>query len=185
MLVLALDLATKSGVALGKAGERPHSFSERLRGPEDEPERAFKKLGIMLRDIFMVNAVDLVVVEAPMSMGGMLEQDDKSPRGFRFRSNPETILILQGLYAVTFGICGPYGIRCKKANVQTVRKHVVGAARPTDPKNAVINRLHQIGYLDRDCRDDNRADAVALHIWASDTFGKPATRDLHLFGGAA
>ena len=185
MQILALDLATRSGFALGEAGQRPTSFSERLRAPDDEPERAFKRLGIKLRDILSTTAVDLVAVEAPMQMGGMVEADEKSERGFRFKSNPQTILILQGLYAVVFGICGPYGIRCVKGNVQKVRKHLLGAARPTDPKAAVINRLHQIGYLDRDCRDDNRADAVALHIWASDVFGKPATRELHLFGGIA
>jgi hypothetical protein len=183
-IVLAIDAATNSGFAIGSAGVAPRSWSQRLKGSGDDPERAFRKMGIVLRDLFSVEKPDLVVVEAPMSMGGMVEADESSPRGFKFKSNPETIYMLTGLVAVVFGICGPYGISCRKANVQAVRKHVVGKARPNDPKRAVLERLWQIGYLPRDVKDDNRGDAVALHIWASDALCKPATRELHMFGGA-
>lgn len=181
MRLLAVDAATTSGFALGAAGVVPRSWSQRLKGVDDDPERAFKKMGISLRDLFSVEKPDLVVIEAPMSMGGMVALDEQSPRGFKFKSSPETIYLLTGLVAVVFGICGPYGIPCRKAHVQAVRKHVVGKARPSDPKRAVLERCWQIGYLPRDVRDDNRADAVALHIWASDTLCKPATRELHLF----
>ncbi|MBS4016787.1 MAG: hypothetical protein KGZ68_01000 [Dechloromonas sp.] len=179
-IVLAIDAATKVGFALGEAGKAPRSWSQRLKDGDDDPERAFKKLGITLRDLFMVEKPDLVIVEAPIQMGAMIEADSAAPRGFKFKSNPETIYLLTGLVAGVFTICGPYGIRCRKANVQAVRKHVVGKARPADPKKAVLERCWQIAYLPRDCRDDNRADAIALHIWASDHLCKPATRELHL-----
>lgn len=180
MRILAVDAATRCGFAIGPAGAAPKSWSERLRSGDDEPERAFKRMGIILRDLFALDRPDLVVIEAPMSMGGMVEADENSPRGFKFKSNPETIYMLTGLVAVVFGICGPYGVRARKVNVQTVRKHFLGVARPEDPKRAVLTQCHRLGWMPKDCRDDNRADACALHCYASDAWCKPATRELHL-----
>ncbi len=180
MRVLAIDAATRCGFAIGEAGKAPRSWSEVLKDRDDEPQRAFKKLGIHLRDLFMVEKPNLVVVEAPIDMGAMIEIDPTAPRGFRAKSNPKTAFLLTGLVGGVFTICGPYGIKCRKARVQTVRAHFLGRGRHTNPKRAVLERCWQIGYLPRDCRDDNRADAVALHIWASDHLCKPATRELHL-----
>lgn len=179
-LVLAIDAATRCGFAMGEAGKAPRSWSQRLKDGDDDPERAFKKFGIALRDLFALEKPDLVVVEAPMSMGGMIETDETKPRGFKFKSNPDTIYMLVGLVGGVFTICGEHGIRARKANVQAVRKHVVGKARPEDPKKVVLKRCWQIGYLPRDCHDNNRSDAIALHIWASDHLCKPTTRELHL-----
>lgn len=164
--ILALDLATNAGFAMGNSGDKPTSWSKRLKSPEDDPERAFKKLGIELRDIFALDKPDLVIVEAPMSMGGMVRKDDESERGFKFTSNPNTIYMLTGLVGVVFGICGPYGIQARKANVQQVRKNFLGMARPPEPKRAVLDRCYQLGWLPRDCRDDNRADSLALWMFA-------------------
>ncbi len=164
MRILALDLATKAGFAMGRAGEKPRAWSKRLRTSEDAPERAFKRLGIELRDLFTLELPDLVVVEAPLA-GGLIGN-----------SNMATVYQLNGLVGGVFTICGPYGIRCIKANVQTVRKHVVGRARPDNPKKAVLDRCKALGYLPPECFDDNIADAVAMHIWASDTEGRPALR---------
>ena len=113
-----------------------------------------------------------------MNLGGMIEKDETSDRGFKFKSKPETIYLLGGLVATVHGICGPYGIRCINAKVQTVRKHFLGVGRPIDAKKAVIARCHQLRLIPIDRKDDNEADAVAMHVWASDNFGKPATKDL-------
>jgi len=172
--ILALDLATNAGFALGDSNGKPTSWSKRLKSPEDEPERAFKKLGIELRDVFALETPDIVVVEAPMSMGGMVKLDEESDRGFKFTSNPNTIYMLTGLVGVVFGICGPYGIMARKANVQKVRKDFLGVSRPKDPKRVVLDRCHQLGWLERSCRDDNRADALALWSWACGEFGRSA-----------
>lgn len=184
MLILAIDAATNCGFAMGKAGDRPRTWSRRLKAPADDPERAFKKLGIEMRDVFCVERPDLVVVEAPILMGAMAKADPETGE-VKFRSSPQANYLLTGLVGVVFGICGPYGVRAIKANVQSVRLHVLGKGRPADPKRAVLERMWLIGYLDKDCRDDNRADAAALHVWASDVHGKPATRSLHLFGEGA
>lgn len=166
MNILALDLATNAGFAIGDSNGKPTSWSKPLKSSDHDPERAFAKLGIILRDIFEGDKPDLVVVEAPMSMGGMVRADNNNERGFSFTSNPNTIYMLTGLVGVVFGICGPYGIKARKANVQQVRKHFLGVARPHEPKRAVLNRCHQLGWLPRDCKDDNRADALALWMYA-------------------
>lgn len=182
MLILACDLATNAGFAIGNAGEKPRSWSKRLRSTDDDPERAFKRLGIDLRDLFMMEKPDLIVVEAPISMGGMVERDDKNPRGFKFKSKPETIYILTGLVGVVFGIAGPYGIAARKVNVQTVRRHFLGVARPADPKKATVARCHMLGLMPRDCKDDNRADAIALHDYAAATYARAIPSQLILHG---
>ena len=185
MRILTLDLATRSGFAVGPAGTIERAGSKRFRDPEDEPERAFRKFGCFLRDEFTIDLPDLVVIEAPMNMGGMVEADEKSERGFKFKSKPETIYLLTGLVAVAHGICGPYGVRAINVGVQKVRKHFLGVSRPSDPKKAVVARCHLLGLMPKNERDDNKADAIAMHVWASDTYGRPATRDLHFYGETA
>ena len=176
MLIMSLDLATKTGFCISdtSASKPTRSGSIRLKDGEDEPERAFRKLGIWLRDQFSVEMPDLVVCEAPVNLGAFVESAPESERGFRFRTNPSTVYLLSGLVAVTFGICGPYGVRCVKANVQTVRKHFVGVARPPDPKKVVIARCQQLRWVDATCRDDNQCDALAAWSWAAGNFGSRA-----------
>lgn len=185
MKILALDLATNAGFAFGDSSSKPSSWSKQLKSSDDEPERAFKKLGIELRDRFTFDKPDFVVVEAPMSMGGMVRRDEQDERGFKFTSNPSTIYLLTGLVGVVFGICGPYGIPARKANVQQVRKHFLGVARPQDPKQAVLNRCYQIGWLDRDCRDNNRGDALALFEYAAAHYARRQPTELMMFNEAA
>ena len=184
MIVCALDLAVKTGFAIGRAGERPRAGSIRLKDPEDAPIRALKRLGIWIRDQWTIEIPDLVVVEAPMNIGAAV--DWKASEGKpSFRSNPETIALLQRLVGGVETLCGPYGLRVIEGNVQTVRKHVLGVARPQNPKAAVLDRCKLLGYLPKDSKDTDAADAIALHIWASDVHCRVVPKDLHLFGERA
>jgi len=182
MKIFALDLATTTGFAIGDTGGAPLSGSVRLKTSDDEPERAFKKLAQFLRDHFSANTYDLVIVEAPVNIGAFVQSAPESERGFKFTSNPATIYLLSGLAAVAYGISGCYGFRCVKANVQQVRKHFLGVARPENPKQAVVARCKQLRYIPTDCRDDNQADACALWDFAASHYGRAATASV--FGGA-
>lgn len=184
MNIFALDLATSTGFALGEAGRSPMSGAVRLKSSDDEPERAFRKLAQFLRDHFEVQRFDLVIVEAPVNIGAFVQSAPESERGFKFTSNPSTIYLLSGLAAVAFGVCGCYGIRCVKGNVQQVRKHFLGISRPENPKQAVIARCKQLRYVPADCRDDNRADACALWDYAASHYGRVATASLFAGNGA-
>jgi hypothetical protein len=173
MKILAIDAATNCGFAWGDSNGRPFSVSERLRTKEDDPERAFKNIGRAVRNFLEVEQPELVIIEAAINLGGMVELDPQSERGFRFKSKQETIYILCGLVGAAVAICGCYGIPAKKANVQTVRKDFLGVARPENPKLAVLSQCIRLGWLERDCNDDNRGDALALWSFAC---GKYASR---------
>jgi Holliday junction resolvasome RuvABC endonuclease subunit len=169
LIILAIDAATRCGFAMGRIGSTPASWSDRLRSPDDPPSRAARKMGIVLRDLFSTNRLDVVYIEQPVR-GGM-----------NMQTNANTILVLQGLYMAVHAICGPYGVRAIEAHVQTVRKHFVGVARPDNPKRAVLERCYALGWLERDCEDDNRADALALwsfacHQQVERGYTAPATR---------
>ena len=157
--ILALDVATKTGAAYGPSDGTPTSWTWKLKTPDDTPTRAARRLGIELRDFLTASTVDLIVVEAPIAPGAITN------------TNANTIRLLHGLSMVVHGIAGPYGIRCEEANVQTVRKRFLGVARPADPKAAVLAQCKSLCWLDSDCRDDNRADALALWSFAASQYG--------------
>ena len=139
---------------MGRIGSTPASWSDRLKASDDPPSRAARKMGVVLRDLFSANLPDAVYIEQPVR-GGM-----------NMQTNANTLLVLQGLYMAVHAICGPYGVRTSESHVQTVRKHFVGAARPENPKKAVLERCYALGWLEPDCKDDNRADALALWSFA-------------------
>lgn len=159
MRILALDVATKTGAAYGPADGIPTSWSWKLKTPDDIPTKAARQLGIELRDFLGSSKVELIVIEAPIAPGALSH------------TNGNTIRLLHGLSMVVHGIAGPYGIRCIEANVQTVRKHFLGAARPENPKAHVLQRCKALGWLDVDCKDDNRADALSLWSFAAAQHG--------------
>lgn len=184
MRALALDLATETGFVNALAGDRkPRCGSWKLKRPGDEAARAYRKLGQFLRDEMILERPEIVFIEAPVNIGAFLERDDEAPKGARFKTSSETISMLHGLVAVVHAICGGcYGIRCVQANVQSVRKHFLGAARPQDPKKAVVDRCHALGYLPRENRNHNIGDALALWDYGCATHCRTAPAALHLFG---
>jgi hypothetical protein len=181
MLIMALDIATKLGFCIGRAGEKPRVGSVRLKSPNHPPSRACRQLGIWLRDQFSFERPELVIIEAPVNIGAMIDwkKDGEKPT---FRSTPETISLLHRLVGGAETICGPYGVRCVDANVQTVRKHFIGRARVENPKQAVLERCKLLGYVERDFADTDAADAIALWDWACATHARAAQRPFALYG---
>jgi hypothetical protein len=181
MHLMALDIAVKLGFAIGEAGTTPRSGSVRLKSPEDDPSRACRRFGIWLRDEFSLRIPDLVIIEAPVNIGAFIDWKDDGRKPM-FRSNPQTISLLHRLIGGVETLCGPYGVRCVSANVQTVRKHFLGAARPSEPKKAVVARCHQLGLMPRDCKDDNRGDSLALFEYGAAHYARAIPSQLILHG---
>jgi hypothetical protein len=157
--ILALDLATKTGFAIGPAHAVPRSGSWRLKDGEDPPERAFKRLMIRMRDEFMLETPDLIVLEKPMF---------NNSQG---RTNSSTLYLLQGLIAVAVATAGVYEIRCVQVSVASVRTAILGRGKKIgDQKRLTLDNLKLRGALPADCFDTDRSDATAIHIYASGQF---------------
>lgn len=150
-LILTLDLATRTGFCIGRRGEQPRFGNWTLKLPEDNQDRASRKLGCLLRDEFTVAKPDLVVHESPLNPSVKLGRGD----------SVNSVTLAWILTGAVGGVCGPYGVRMKRANVQTVRKAVLGTARPENPKQAALDFVNALGFR---TRDDNEADAIVMWL---------------------
>ena len=158
--ILALDLAQATGVAWGPAGQAPEVVKVTLRKKTDDLALGFKNIGYFLRDrfVFPANIPDLIVVEAPLE-GGQL--------------GAKQIMSGWGLYAAVEGVAAVYSIPCRAIHASSVRSHLCGRANFGDreaTKRAVIQRCRMLKLIPAHCDDDNKADAAALHYYASCKF---------------
>lgn len=176
-LILALDLATRTGFASGAPGAVPRSGFLKLKDAEDAQSRAARNLGCFLRDELSVTRPDLVVYEAAMPAGAMLNAGNASV----------TADMAWMLVGAVEAVCGCYGVRTIAANVQTVRKHFTGKARYDSreaAKLAVVKRCHVLGLMRRSQRDDNQADALAVWDWAVAVHARRGPADFNLISEA-
>lgn len=150
-LILTLDIATVTGFCLGRAGAVPRVGTWRLKTADDDPARAGRNLGCNLRDLFTVELPDLVIVEAAMEPGAMHAAGNSS----------RTVALLWRLQGAVDAVCGCYGLRVKRANVNSVRKAVLGIATPKDPKQVVVAFVNKVGIV---TQDHNAADAAMMWL---------------------
>lgn len=178
VLILSIDAATRTGFALGYADERPRAWARRLKRPQDPREEAWREIGLQLRDLFKVERPGLIAVEAPMHAAAQRSAD--------------AVVLQWGVVAVIVFIAGAYGIRLEQVDAQKVSKHFTGKARwsaaeggRAAKKAEAVRRCHLLGYMDRESRDDDVADACALWDYAASVWGSRRPSDLHLFGERA
>lgn len=173
MRIAALDIATVCGFAFGEAGAIPQSGSVRLKRFGEPPEVAAFNMRAFLRDRFMLERFDLLAIEHFLNPAAQKSAD---------------AVILQIMcfgVAVAEGMAR--GMRIEAPQPSTIRKHFIGRANMgerRDTKAAVLGRAKTLGYVPRDCRDDNRADACALFDFAAATYARVPPRDLVFFGEA-
>lgn len=178
--IMALDLGTRAGFAVGPPGAVPRSGAVQLKKPDQSRAIAYASLIGFLCEEFERERPSLVAKEAPIPL-----------QAFRSLGNAEaTVRITFGLHAIAEGVCQRYGIRCVEEHNQTIRKHFLGRSKlgtREATKRAVLSRCWLLGLLPRDCRDDDRADACATHDWASASYGRRSISSgkLFLFGESA
>lgn len=152
MTVLALDLASVTGWAVGEPGGVPEHGSVRFAKAGASHEAIFAAALNWMHAIVNDHHPDLVVWEAPL------------PASFRSgHTTVDTTSLLFGLPAIVGAaayVCGVYDIR--KATTRDVRQHFIGQ----NPKGKIGKML-----VMRQCRahgweveDDNEADALA--VWS-------------------
>ena len=162
MLVMAFDIATSTGVALGRPGSAPRTTTVNLGGGKSEAMK-FAKAIAMTRELVGKYRPDLVVYEAPVA-------------------GPKTSHFLVGAAACVLGQVCDLGVRCEQVHMAAVRKHFVGrnlriadfpGKSPTAAKKAmkqvVIDRCYLLGWQ---VRTDDEADAVACWDYACATYAR-------------
>lgn len=161
--ILALDLASRTGWALGKVYDRvPQSGSIRFAKPGAGMGPIFAHYRMWLNRMAEENKIDVVVFESPMTPAHMLG-----------KTNITTIRTLMGLPAITeeaffsrgLGEARYYDVR--EAKVTDIRRHFLGGTRHkrATAKAMTIAACRRLGWSPQ---DDNAADALALwHYQAS------------------
>jgi hypothetical protein len=189
MLLMALDLGKRTGVATGRAGgDMPRVEAVTLRGSKDGVEVQARNLACFLRDRWTLDRPDLVIVESAMNPAASKSAD-------------ATISQLY-CHGALHALAGVYGLRVETAAAMTARKHFCGKASAAprrgqprtqaqqrqdreDTNNMVLRRAIMLGYLPHGCADWDKASAAALFDFAAATFARVRPKDLVLFGESA
>lgn len=175
MMLLALDLATVSGFAVGETDEFPSltpleavapSASRNTRAPISGERRIGRKgcdvgaflldYDAWLTDLKKVHGFQMVVYEAPLVMLRGKKKD---------RINMDTIRKLIGLANHTDFFCAMKGIGVFQANNASVRKHFIGRGNgPTEVlKRMTFAECQARGW---NARGFDEADALAVFDFA-------------------
>lgn len=148
MKVLALDIASNVGFAVGAAGSAPIVGTYRLPksfDPNDFGQR-FVAFDRWLTETLEVHQPRVVAFEEPIA-----------PRGVNMLSNWSTIRFLIGLVAIAELVAHGFGCETTEANVSTVKKHWAGNGRAD--KADMIAACFRLGWK---VANDHEADACGL-----------------------
>lgn len=157
MMILAFDLATNTGVAYGRPGERPTMESINLGVSQGQ---RFAQAVLMTRRLCRSVKPDFIVVEAPMAAGG---------GGVAARAE-----LAMGIRGCVIGMAFLESISVSQYAASTVRKHFIGHGRMArkEAKRATLMRCKQLGW---NPLNDDEADAAALWDLACAKRGQKAT----------
>lgn len=154
--ILALDIATTTGMARGKVGAKPMAdtvaFAAHAQSDNNAVfAQALSKLSIYLKD----DPPDLIFIEAMLPPDAM---KNMTSRAVRDR--------LAGLHGVVRAVAYLRGIyRVEAVAVGDVRGHFLGerGLKRIVAKAAIVERCHALGW---NCANDNEGDALALWSYA-------------------
>jgi hypothetical protein len=186
--ILALDIATKTGYAIGRADQqKPRFGTQDLGRLASDTEDKIAALMRWLLDIIRIEKPDYVVIERAM------DPNVAAHRGNRSSTIVETI----SLAKTAGGVCRLAGIRFEYVDRQKALGFFVGQRtfqEERDPvtgktiksrevgKRATVRRCFQLGI---EVADDNQADAIALFFYgASQTNPLIGAEALALFAGS-
>jgi crossover junction endodeoxyribonuclease RuvC len=151
MIVLALDLASVSGWAVGEPGTTPEHGAIRFASKGASHEAIFSKAMDWADEIISMCKPRLIVWEAPLA-------------GFKGgKTTNDVTTILFGLPAIVGAIAYRHGIYdCRKADTAAVRHHFIGSnPKRAKAKGMVVRQCCAMGW---NCSDDNEGDALA--VWS-------------------
>ena len=148
MIVAALDLATKTGVAVGPCGGRPELWTLDLKSKGEAKFHASRLMQIqaLTHKLIAEHGVSAIVIEKPFVAA---------------HNNWETTLLTIGLTANVLSWAARKGVPVDIIPSQTVAKHFIGSGKMKrdEKKAAILAECRARGW---DPKDDNQADAAAL-----------------------
>lgn len=174
--ILALDLASRTGYAIGPPDARPpRSGSFRLKTPSEPVETALLNLFRFLEAEFKAELPALVIKEAKMPIAAQL----------KLNNGAANIDLQCSLHAVAGLVCRLFGVPCISVSADTIRKHLLGRSNcgsSEETKLAVVMRCRLLGLIPRGGADDtDRSDAVAAWEYACAHHARRAPAELFMF----
>jgi len=172
VLLDCFDLASRTGIAMGRAGRTPRLMAAIIRkgAAESHPESA-GRLGVFLDELWTVEQPDHVVVEDYMHHG-------------QGSANAAIIALL--FRGVLQGQAARRGIPVTSVAAATWRKHFCGqsSAGSRDETNLMVwRRACSLGYLERQHQPDfDKASAAGLFSWGSVTIAGKSADAFRFFG---
>lgn len=175
-----MDPARRSGWAIGEAGERPRSGFLVLRKSDEDRSIGCGNLIAYLQMMWSQRKPDLFLYEPPMTLAAWVQQCKKTGRWH----GGEVLESANELSGIMQGMCQRFQIRCEPvARISVMWKITGKAGFGSQPENkaAVLAGLKKIKMIDEDCKDNDLADAVGIHVVGSIKFAKKAPTNFGLF----
>lgn len=165
MRILALDPAEyRLGWALGDAGSLPEAGVLKLRDRDERTEEAIGRFAMWLHG--QLSGVDLLAVEHFLPSGAL-----------KGATSADTREGAVGLAYAARAIAAIHSVPYRSPYVNQIRAHFiqrVSMGSSSETKRAVVKMAQLLGYIPKDCHDDNIADACALYDFASSHFASRA-----------
>lgn len=153
--ILALDVATHTGVCDGAPGDKPRLSTQKWRATPDEDisvvyARAVGWMATRLKD----DPPALVVIEQPVP-----------PSAAWGSTNHQTTLITIGLFGIFCGIAACKNIEVLVAPISSWRKFALGAGnfKGKIAKQKAVELCKQLGWP---AADHNAAESAGIWLWA-------------------
>lgn len=163
-MILAFDLATVTGVAIGRPCEAPTAWSFKLTG--DHAARFGELLRVANR-LIKERRPEHVVIEAAY-----------------VGPDPNVAKLLYGLRGVVYSVANLHGLPVGERKASVVRKHFLGESggKRANAKAMVMERCRLLGWP---VRSDDEADAIALwSMRASEIDPEHGKQTMRIFDGA-
>ena len=147
MMIVALDLATVTGIAIGDTAGKPIGMTEQLGEVGGRHGARFTYALRLATNLILDFKPDLVVIEEPIAHG---------PVGDKNR-----LMMLMGLRSIVFCACDMRKIRVAEYPVNSIRSHFIGKASlpSAQAKAATMARCARLGWQ---AANHNEADAMAV-----------------------
>ena len=160
MFLIAFDLATNTGIALGDTSATPTALSEILGEAGTHHGARFAQALRMTTNLILEHKPDAIVIEEPIA-GGVKGDENR-------------LKVLMGLRACIYAAGHLRKVKVFEYPVQTVRKHFIGRGNLTSAlaKAETIARCGRLGWK---VTDHNQADAMAVWDYARSRLTRMST----------